>query len=151
MNDENGLLAEILVSSIVAIASAVLTIFGFWRKAKAELEQEYLKRFNEKKWEIYTKFTKALQVLMVFDGSHVGNRELETHLVSQFVMIASDDVLHAMREWRLTGTSFGYSADETREKLYSLLVEMRNDLGIKYSRMGADDLLEVLIPGAKKH
>ncbi len=150
MGDVNGLFENIIVPVIVTIVSASLTFLGFWRKAKAELEQEYLKRFNDKKWEIYTHFTKMLQHLIVKD-TQTGSRDIETDLVSQFVMIGSDDVLLAMREWRLAGSTFGNSADETRERLYILLIQMRNDLGIKHSKIGVDEILDVLVPGTQNN
>jgi hypothetical protein len=143
--------SKILLDVLTAVITAGLTFLGFWRKAKADLEQEYLKRFNDKKWDVYTEFTKSLQEFLAdkeTDFSDPVHRSSEeTALASQLVLIGSDEVVKAFRAWRETSMVYGRSQKEAKDKLFMLVATMRNDLGIKYSKLEVDDLLGALEPG----
>ena len=119
---------------------------GFWRQAKADLEQEYLKRFNDRKWDVYTEFAKLLQAPPqdIFED---GRRQAaKTAIASQIVLIGSDEVVRAFRDWRESMAVHGKAQRVTDEKLFLLVANMRRDLGIKYSNLEVDDLLGVLNP-----
>lgn len=149
MENISGLFVEIVVAVVAAFATGVLAYFGFWRKAKAELEQQYLITFNEKKWEVYTDFTKLLQKLLSdvsLDLQNDDQTTAETALASQIVLIGSDEVVRAFREWREAVVIHGKSQQVTRKKLFTLVAKMRNDLGIKYSTLEVEDLLGALNP-----
>lgn len=150
MNNINELFVSIVVPIVTAFATAVLAYFGFWRKAKAELEQEYLKIFNNKKWEVYTEFTKLLHNFSTGQLDDLPGQEqlsAEITIASQLVLIGSDEVVRAFRDWRKTSMIYGKSQKETKERLFTLVVKMRNDLGIKYSKLEIEDLLGALEPG----
>ena len=143
--------SKILLDVLTAVATAGLTFLGFWRKAKADLEQEYLKRFNDKKWDVYTEFTKSLQEFLAdketdFSDPVRRSSSEETALASRLVLIGSDEVVKAFRSWRETSMVYGKSQKESKEKLFILVATMRNDLGIKYSKLEVDDLLGALEP-----
>jgi hypothetical protein len=146
-------ISELMASIVVAFVSATFTFLGFWRKAKADLEQEYLRTFNSKKWEVYTEFTKLLQNLLADKSTDLPGLEQqpeEIALASQLVLIGSDEVVRRFRDWRETSTVYGKSQKETREKLFVLVATMRNDLGIKHSKLEIEDLLGALKPGLTK-
>lgn len=145
MDSSSGLLVEVVIAIITAIATSVFASWEFWRRKKAELEQEYLKKFNEKKWEVYTDFTKLLQDLLA-DKLEMEQQPAEILLASQLVLIGSDDVVRAFRVWKETSMVYGKSQVETKEKLFMLVATMRNDLGIKYSKLEVEDLLAALEP-----
>lgn len=146
MENISGLAAEIVVAFVIALATGAFTFMGFWRQAKADLEQEYLKRFNDKKWGVYTEFAKLLQAPPqdIFED---GRRQAaETAIASQIVLIGSDEVVRAFRDWRESMAVHGRAQRVTDEKLFLLVANMRRDLGIKYSNLEVDDLLGVLNP-----
>ena len=146
MENIGGLAAEIVVAFVIALATGAFTFMGFWRQAKADLEQEYLKRFNDKKWGVYTEFAKLLQApsLNTFETDY--RQEAETAIASQIVLIGSDEVVRAFRDWRESVAVHGKAQRVTNEKLFALVANMRRDLGIKYSNLEVDDLLGVLNP-----
>ena len=143
----------LLVNIATAVVTAGLTFLGFWRKAKAELEQEYLKRFNDKKWEVYTEFTKLLHSFLTNNSADLAGatrQQDEIVLASQLVLIGSDEVVRAFRDWRESSMAYGKSHAVAKEKLFNLVAKMRNDLGIKYSKLALEDLLGALEPGFSK-
>ena len=149
MENISGLFTEIVVAVVAAFAANALAFFGFWRKAKAELEQSYLLKFNEKKWAVYTDFTQSLQKLLsdtLYDLGNDDQNATEAALASQIVLIGSDEVVRAFREWRQAVAIHGKSQQATRMKLFTLVAKMRNDLGIKYSTLEVEDLLGALNP-----
>lgn len=150
MNNIDGFLANIVIAIVTAFATGCLTSWGFWRKAKAELEQEYLKRFNDKKWEVYTEFTKLLHSLLTGKSTELTGLEqqlAEIALASQLVLIGSDEVVRAFHDWRETSIAYGKSHSASKEKIFYLVAKMRKDLGIKYSKLTVEDLLGALEPG----
>jgi hypothetical protein len=145
MDNFGGLLASIVVAGV----TAGFTFFGFWRQAKADLDKEYQSRFNTKKWEVYTEFTKLLQGILnekSVDLADVTQQPAEIALASQLVLIGSDEVVRAFRDWRETSIAYGKSHTVAKEKLFNLVAKMRNDLGIKYSKLGIEELLGALEP-----
>ena len=146
MDTINGLAAEIVIAFITALATGVFASMEVWRRKKADLEREFQKRFNEKKWEVYTEFAKLLQApsLSTFEMDH--RQEAETAIASQIVLIGSDEVVRAFRDWRESAAVHGKAQRVTSEKLFVLVANMRRDLGIKYSNLEVDDLLGVLNP-----
>ena len=153
MDNISGFFINIAGTLLVAAATSGLTFLGFWRKAKADLEQEYLKKFNSKKWEVYTEFTKLLQTFLADNSNDLSGWEqipAEVPLASQLVLIGSDEVVRAFRDWRETSMVYGKAQKETKEKLFMLVAKMRNDLGIKYSKLEIEDLLGALEPGFTK-
>ena len=151
MNVLDNLTIGFLTSVLSAFATGAITFWGFWRKEKAELEKEYSSRFNSKKWEVYTEFTKLVHEIMG-DGpaslTHITGRPTEGSLASQIVLIGSDKVVNAFRVWRETNLAYGQAHVITTEKLFELIAEMRRDLGNKYTRLSMDDLLGSLEPSS---
>ena len=146
-------IGELLTSIVVAGVTASFTFLGFCRQAKADLDKEYRSRFNTKKWEVYTEFTKLLYSLLTDKSVNLTEWEdqpSEISIASQLVLIGSDEVVRAFRDWRETSIVYGKSNKETKEKLFILVAKMRNDLGIKYSKLEIDDLLGALEPGFTK-
>lgn len=153
MNNIYDLLSSILITILTAFATGIITSWVYWRNKKAELEQEYLKRFNEEKWEVYTEFTKLLYNLLLdetVDFPGWGQLPAEVVIASQLILIGSDDVVRAFRDWRETSMVYGKSQVETKQKLFLLIAIMRNDLGVKYSKLEVEDLLGALEPKFSK-
>ncbi|MBE0683777.1 MAG: hypothetical protein IH589_17870 [Anaerolineales bacterium] len=153
MDNINGLLVSIVVAILTAFATGFVTSWGYWRQAKAQLEKEYQSRFNTKKWEVYTEFTKLLHGFLInnsVDLAGATQQQNEIVLASQLVLIGSDEVVRSFRDWRESSMAYGKSHAVAKEKLFNLVVKMRNDLGIKYSKLALEDLLGALEPGFAK-
>jgi len=89
----------------MALATAFLTSWGYWRNAKADLEKEYSSRFNTKKWEVYTAFTALVPEIIGAEAINVDEpAELPSvnSLASQIVIAGSDKVIKAFGVWRGT-------------------------------------------------
>ena len=69
-------------------------------------------------------------------------------LASQIVIAGSDKVVTAFRIWRETARAYGLGNELTRVKFFSLIAEMRRDLGNKYTRLDMGDLLGALEVGS---
>ena len=146
----DNLTVTILTTVVTTLITAVPAFWGVWRRAKAELENEFLSRFNTKKWEVYTEFVKLAREI-------VGNASLDLNisteiisldsLASQIVLAGSDRVVTAFRQWRETARAYGQGNELTKLKLFGLIAEMRRDLGNKYTRLDMDDLLGALESG----
>jgi hypothetical protein len=142
-----NILENLILTSVTALATAAFTFWGYWRHAKADLEKEYLSRFNTKKWEVYTEFAKLAPELM---GNEIPSGSISTEIVSidslasQIVLAGSDKVVTAFRIWRETAHVYGQGNELTKAKLFDLIAEMRRDLGNMYTRLNMDDLLGAL-------
>jgi len=153
MDNISGLLASIIVAILTAFVTGFITFWGFWRQAKADLDKEYQSRFNTKKWEVYTEFTKLLHGFLTNNSADLAGttqQQDEIVLASQLVLIGSDEVVRAFRDWRESSMAYGKSHAVAKEKLFNLVAKMRNDLGIKYSKLALEDLLGALEPSFAK-
>jgi hypothetical protein len=143
----DGILGEVIVMIISAIATSVCTSWLYWRKARSDLEREYLSRFNTQKWAVYTRFVQSLQSLLNIESAEsAGAAYQEMVFASQISLIGSDEVVKTFRRWREVNRIYGKSHTLARERLFDLVVRMRNDLGVKYSKLSAEDILGVLDP-----
>jgi hypothetical protein len=143
----DNLTVTILTTVVTTLIAAVPAFWGVWRKAKADLENEFLSRFNTKKWEVYTEFLKIAPQTTVSelpDAQPSADLMAVNSLASQVVLAGSDKVVTAYRVWRETARVYGQGNQLTRIKLFNLVVEMRRDLGNKYTRLDMDDLLGAL-------
>lgn len=151
MNVLDNLTVTILTTIVTTLIASVPAFWGVWRKAKAELEHEFLSRFNTKKWEVYTEFLKyAPQIIgnELPDAQDSTDLTYVNSLASQIVIAGSDKVVTAFRIWRETARAYGQGNELTRVKFFSLIAEMRRDLGNKYTRLDMGDLLGALEVGS---
>ena len=145
---------EIVVAFLTAVGTAVVTasvtFVGYWRKARADLESEFSRRFNNRKWEVYTEFTKLLYQNLAgiqrnFDVPFPNFNESDLiSIASQIMLSGSDNVIHAFRLWRESVHVNGPGDDLSKQRLTSLVVEMRRDLGNKFTKLEMEDLSGVL-------
>jgi hypothetical protein len=146
--DCTSIITAFLTAMVVAPITALITFWGYWRKAEAELQKEYESRFNEKKWEVYRIFANFLGVAVC--GSKVGYRsplvdsfEAEM-LISDLILVGSDKVIEAANQfWSCLQVSGDKPTseieNETRERMMALVSEMREDLGYR-SKINITDL-----------
>lgn len=152
------LIGQLITSIVAALLTALLAYIGFWRQAKADLEKEYQKKFNEKKWDIYTKFIKSIQELLEQNlsspggpGIGISNRiinKIDNDLMAiatQMLLIASDDVIKEFSSWRSISTINGFTQKDSLTTLFDLIVKMRKDLGNNTNEMDIVDMLGSLV------
>jgi hypothetical protein len=147
-------LVNFVVSLLPTVATAFLTSYvaylWSWKKARADLENEFLSRFNTRKWDVYTEFTKFLHKSINDNRDNPGivtPISMDEGLISlapQVLLAGSDKVVSAFRLWRESTQVYGLGDEATRDKLFKLVVEMRKDLGNKHTKLEIADLLGAL-------
>lgn len=149
------LLAALFISILAAFATSYFAYRFYGPKVRADLQKEFESRFNERKWEAYTKFSGIMY--QIFEGSKTGrldrqmpkyHRQLREFL-SHLWLVGSDEVVEAFNEWLRYGRREGQEEDSTTGeglvKLISIMIEMRKDLGYKSSQISPKDLLATFI------
>lgn len=155
-----------LISSLIGILAAIVTAFVsstfYFRQAKADLQKEYESRFNERKWETYTRFSGLVN--SVFAAAKSGKldkdmpkftREL-LDIAGQLWIVGSDRVINAYLEWQEHNRGVLKGELENRGlegllKLAKIVTEMRTDLGYQADKVSPLDLLGIYIHDIKDH
>ena len=146
----------LLPSILVALLTAFFSARFYSHKAKADLQKELESRFNERKWEIYTKFSNTLRKIK--DGVQGKNfdrklpqytREL-SDFTSSLWLIGSDDVVIAFNDWQSSNREVANKENtapdkSTLIKLMNILIAMRKDLGNKSTKVSPKDLLATFV------
>ena len=156
--DYTTIIVSAITSIVVALLTALVTYKGIWTKSKADLENEYRKRFNEKRWAIYVKFTDwvRLAVETYIDPNVTPQRllrNLEKDLViiaSELVISSSDNVIKRFKHWRVLLNINGLWDQTTTHGMIELILEMRKDLGESTTSIGVDDILGSLVPNYQR-
>jgi hypothetical protein len=148
-------MTTIIVSIMTIIGSVLLSVVGsflYIRQAKIDLVNEYEKRFNEKKWKTYLDFTtvivKFFKIAKTRDNVSLRERyELELdHLVADLLLVGSDSVIIAYRDWRTILYMEGYFEATSLRLLFDVVIEMRKDLGNNKTQVDFDQMLGMLVP-----
>jgi hypothetical protein len=146
MDANDGVIIDLLTTAATALITAYITFWVNWKKARADLENEFQRRFNDKKWEVYTEFTKFLRHYSNRNFGDSGNDSDDELglLASQILLAGSDKVVRAFQLWRESARVHGNSDETAREKLFHLVLEMRKDLGNRQTRLESDVLWKAL-------
>ncbi|NWG35673.1 MAG: hypothetical protein HXY42_14680 [Chloroflexi bacterium] len=146
MAEITDMVVSLLPSLIPAAIGSYLAYHFSRRKGRDDLEIEFSSRFNDRKWEAYTEFAKFLH-------RYLGGRRDESDdpfddqlvpLASQILIAGSDEVVRSFRLWREAATVYGDGDNAAREELYSLVLEMRRDLGNRRTRLETETVWGVL-------
>jgi|GEM_PF-2494031 len=160
MDGISALLISSLLSIILALATAFFTSRFYAHQMRAELQKEYESRFNERKWEVYTGFADIVRQVIRSGKSERLRRDLPK-LIDQLLqftsglwIVGSDEVVEAFTEWQRYSRSVEQkeiNSLEPLEKLTTILIEMRKDLGYKSSKISPKDLLATFITDIDKY
>ena len=151
--------SSLVIASLGVLSSIGLSLLGsfvYVRQVKADLQKELEVRFNEKKWQSYTKFTDKIRRILAIEDPVQSARlfqHLETELqdfASEFLLIASDDVVKEFAQWRILYSVNGPRDDAAVKQLFSLIVQMRIDLGNTTTELDYQDLLPTLVPNYQR-
>ncbi len=139
-------LVSILLSVVTALATAFFTSRFYVYRVKADLQKEYESRFNERKWEVYTKFVEFLRLAVQpfsSESEELENSRKADEFVSSLWLIGSDEVIKAFNEWH-KAASLNLEQRRPPDKLWTkmvrVLIEMRKDLGSTSSKIDPKDL-----------
>lgn len=135
---------DLLSSLIIALVTAFLTSFFYWRQAKADLQKEYESRFNTKKWETYLGMNEIIQGIydreQTVEGNAVNLEDKISLLRTQILLIGSKEVIAAFGAWQAQRVRYEDYHENTFEKLHALVMEMRKDLGLQNSRFELEEM-----------
>ncbi len=152
-------LEQILLALLTVIISGFVSFFIVGRQLKADLKKHYETKFNEKKWEVYTKLLAIQELVPNYHGWWELNdkfpdkdthdkyqkisQEMDKKLASfrnDIFLIGSREVVVNFAEWTRTLPV----NDDTRESYFRTLVDLinsiRKDLGQSESKINFDDL-----------
>jgi len=137
------IIMSFVTTLIVAPVSALITFWGYWRKAKAELQREYESRFSQRKWDTYVTFA-SLVFRLVTKRTDTDVRvnqlvELAEGTFPNIWLVASEEIIEAFVEM----SSSSDIADKERIAM-KILQAMRKDLGGKPVALSEKDLLAVV-------
>lgn len=153
-------LEQFLLTIVTALVTAIVTYFGFWRQAKADLEKEYKFRFNEKKWEVYYSFIGLLPTIIelnkliqistraelnearlkrAFELTDIYNETIPK-IRNQILLIGSLEVVKYFLEWTSQTSIIHAEQEFAVEKLVKVINTMREDLGERKSNINYKDL-----------
>jgi len=144
-----------VVSILGSVLLSALGSFLYVRQARIDLVNEYEKRFNEKKWKTYLDFTtnvlKQLRLAATqdYDSESAADIELNS-LTAELLLVGSDAVVIAYRQWRKFEQVNGQRDTETLNLLFRVVIEMRRDLGNSKTQVNLDHLLGMLVPNYQR-
>jgi hypothetical protein len=151
-------LIAIITAVVTAAATTLLAYTLIWPRAKADLEREYLSRYNEKKWSIYIEFVDYVKHLveagMSRDRTWMSGRpvlpEKLSGISANLLLIGSDSIVGLFRNWREVTAASGQLSKESLESISEIVLEMRKDLGNTSSELGLDEILGSVAPGFQR-
>ena len=149
---------EIVVPVVLSVIGAFTASYFSYRyykpRLRAELQNEFESRFNERKWVAYQQFADILYEMLDKSGTKKFENELPKVIqrmrkfLSQLWVVGSDDVMKAVSDWFVYSNREKQANDSTSEgliKLMNILIMMRKDLGYSTSQIGPTDLLRTFI------
>ena len=148
----NTITTPALISIVTALGTSILTHREIKRRAEVELRNQFASRYNEKRWEAYTKFTSlAREQIEAFRRQEANRMYTEVEesikrLASDLFLIGSDDVVKIFRAWRNYSSVNGPTDPTSIQSLTELLIAMRSDLGYEETDLDLDSILGSLVP-----
>lgn len=145
----------LLTGVALALATSFFTSRFYVHQAKADFQRDLERRFNERRWEIYTSFSGILIDLIQATTDNRLSKDLPRLIrdlrafIGRLWLVGSDEVVEAVLRWRRS-TSDAVSdtpVGSTRSmmKLLDILVAMRRDLGDARTQLTARDILATFV------
>jgi hypothetical protein len=162
MSDQ--LIISVFGSIIVPIVVAVLTLFIYKPRLKAEiqadLQKEYSVRFNEHKWQVYVEFIDLVRLLpkivrgkiqetLTPDEEKTFNERFES-LAAGILLTGTEELIKTYNEWIKVVISRGgkqgtqVSDDAMWQSLASVINAMHKDLGHETIRLTGQDVRDLV-------
>lgn len=141
------LIDQIVVSIIASSVTAGLAYLGFWRKAKVELQKEFQNKFNDRKWELYLKNIKYINLLRdvtyltfpklenkdhdKYVALSTEMKDLESQIEFEIMLVGSKQVVESYMKWKKSLIDGVYDNSDTFELMIESINSMREDLGLE--------------------
>jgi hypothetical protein len=149
------LAATIATGVIVALATAFFTSRFYVHQATVDLQREFDRRFNDRRWDIYTEFSKLLIDLLQASTDDRVQKQMPKFIqrmrefIGRLWLVGSDDVVKAVLRWRRYTQSVEDGSAEANTQaiveLLNILVAMRRDLGERDTELSARDILATFV------
>ena len=154
MNNFWSLIISAIITIVGSIVVSVITNKTILRKTKEEIDILFKKKYNEKRWDLYTEFITLTQAMI----SSIHDSNIPFHSFAQnlsgigtkVMLISSDDVVKKYGSWRILSDVNGVGDLESLKKLFELINSMRIDLGNVESELGLDELLKTIVPNYRR-
>ena len=154
MNNFWSLIISAIITIVGSIVVSVITNKTILRKTKEEIDILFKKKYNEKRWDLYTEFITLTQAMI----SSIHDSNIRFHSFAQnlsgigtkVMLISSDDVVKKYGSWRILSDVNGVGDLESLKKLFELINSMRIDLGNVESELGLDELLKTIVPNYRR-
>jgi len=147
----------IVIPLIVAFFTAYITHYFTIKKIRIELSQEYKKKFNTARWDIYLEFVNIVSVLVHNDRNVEMKKFNNERIVEDFseklkrieqsiLLMGSIQLVEEFGRWKEYNQVNGSSDPTTIESLTKVISFMRSDLGEEES-LNRDQILNIIHPG----
>ena len=152
-----SLVLPIIVAFIAAYVAHILSI----RKAKYELYQEYNKKFNAKRWDVFLSFVNLVSELITYDDNINKGDVIETFklenvsddllgIEQSILILGSEELIKEFGKWKVYNHTNGSKDPTTLLSLTSVINIMRKDLGDK-NILSREQVLDILYPGWQRY
>ncbi len=152
--DIKTLLLTLFISIVGAFATSYFAYRFYSPRLQADLQKEFKSRFNERKWDAYTKFANILYQLLESIRKGDTDKKMPKYIsqMNEFLsllwVVGSDEVVNSVSEW-LRYSRMQSDVDEKGAeglvRLINIVIEMRKDLGNKESNLSPKDLLSTFV------
>jgi len=149
----NPIVTSIFIPIIVAVITAFVTHYFTIRKAKLELTQEYNKKFNLRRWDVYMDFVRIVSELIHADHESIntilGREVTENKLLEieqSILLLGSKELIIEFGKWKINNQMLGSHYPDTVLNITSIINQMRIDLGEK-NVLTREEVLDILHPG----
>jgi len=147
----------IVIPLIVAFFTAYITHYFTIKKIRIELSQEYKKKFNTARWDIYLEFVNIVSVLVHNDRNIEMKKFNNERIVEDFseklerieqsiLLMGSIQLVEEFGRWKEYNQVNGSSEPTTIDSLTKVISFMRSDLGEEES-LNRDQILNIIHPG----
>jgi len=146
----------LVIPLLVASFTTIITHYFSIKKIKIELTQEYKKKFNIARWDIYLEFVNIVSVLVHNDRNIEMKKFNDNRIIEDFsekllkieqsiLLMGSMQLVEEFGRWKTFNMVNGSSDPTTIESLTNVINSMRKELGEENS-LNRDQILDIIHP-----
>lgn len=147
----------IVIPLLVAFFTAYITHYFTIKKIKIELSQEYKKKFNTARWDIYLEFVNIVSVLVHNDRNIEMKKFNDKRIIEDYsvkllkieqsiLLMGSIQLVDEFGRWKTYNHVNGSSDPTTIDSLTRVINFMRSDLGEEMT-LDRHQILNIIHPG----
>lgn len=153
---DNWVWTLIVIPLLVASITTIITHYFSIKKIKIELTQEYKKKFNTARWDIYLEFVNIVSVLVHNDRNVEMKKFNDNRIIEDFsekllkieqsiLLMGSIQLVEEFGRWKTYNMVNGSSDPTTIESLTNVINSMRKELG-EENTLNRDQILDIIHP-----